>query len=314
MEKPTGFEAGAERRTIARSAAAVALKVSFFQLAFGVFWILCSDAIVATAASSPEHLSRLQTLKGVMYMVIAFGVMYLVVYRLTVSLLDHKNARVRAEREVIERLAMAAEWRDDETGDHVRRVAETAAIVARKYGLDPAACQRVRIAAAMHDIGKIGVPDEVVMFEGRYNLEQRLRMNAHTLIGGQILRNAKGPLMTTARNVALYHHEKWDGTGYPERLSGEDIPIEARITAVADVLDALFSRRRYKDAWPWEIAVQEIVDGSGTQFDPKVVDAFVASASEIRAIYEVAIQSPAVAERRFEAEYSWLSATDHRAA
>jgi HD-GYP domain-containing protein (c-di-GMP phosphodiesterase class II) len=314
MGMSNDVEVSAERRALSRSAASVALKVALFQLVFGVFWIVGSDAFVAAVASSSEHLNRLQTFKGVTYMVIAFGVMFLVVYRLTASVLDHKSARAKAEREVIERLAMAAEWRDDETGDHVRRVSETAAIVARKYGLDAATCQRVRIAAAMHDIGKIGVPDEIVMFEGRYNLEQRLRMNAHTLIGGQILRNARGPLMVTARNVALYHHEKWDGTGYPEKLSGEAIPIEARITAVADVLDALFSKRRYKDAWPWVIAVQEIVDGSGTHFDPKVVDAFVAAAQEIRAIYEVAINSPYVAERRFDAEYSWLTATDQSVA
>jgi putative two-component system response regulator len=203
---------------------------------------------------------------------------------------------------------MAAEWRDDETGEHVRRVAETAAIIARKHGMGPAACQRLRIAAAMHDVGKIGVSDEIVKFEGQYNFEQRAKMNAHTLIGAQILRDADGPLMETARNVALYHHERWDGKGYPEGLSGEAIPLEARITAVADVLDALYTKRRYKDAWPWALAVQEIVDSSGKQFDPKVVEAFVAASFEIKRIYDVAISDQEQEKMRFRTEYHWLNA------
>ncbi len=297
-----------EKSVIGRAAMSVALKVALFQLVFGVVWILCSDSLVVAIAQTPQEINRLQTVKGVAYMVLSFAVMFFIVYRLTIATLDHKHARAKAEREVIERLAMAAEWRDDETGDHVRRVAETAAIVARKYGMNPAQCQQVRIAAAMHDVGKIGVPDEIVMFDGRYSVEQRARMNAHTLIGGQILRNAEGPLMKTARNVALYHHERWDGTGYPEQLSGEEIPIEARITAVADVLDALYNKRRYKDAWPWEIAVQEIVDGSGTQFDPDVVAAFVAATHEIKSIYDEAMGDPEGETRRYKAEFGWLSA------
>ena len=301
---------GCDKHALHRAALATAGKVGGFLLAFGVVWIILTDQLAIRFAGSTRDLIYFQTLKGVLYISLSATLTAMVVYRLSLALLDHKAARTRAEHEVIERLAMAAEWRDDETGDHVRRVAETACVIARKYGLAPDHCHRVRIAAAMHDVGKIGVPDEIVMFHGRYDQEQRAKMQAHTLIGAQILRNAQSPLLQVARNVALYHHERWDGTGYPEGLKGEEIPIEARITAVADVLDALYNRRRYKDAWPWDIVVQEIVDGAGTHFDPKVVDAFVAGAAEVKAIYDAAIDSPEIETGRSQSEFDWLAARD----
>jgi putative two-component system response regulator len=301
---------GCDRKAMRRAASATAVKVSLSLLGFGVLWIVTTDRLAAAVAHSAADYQAFQTVKGVLYITLSVILTAVIVYRLSFAQLDHKHARRKAELEVIERLAIASEWRDDETGDHVRRVAESAAVISRKYGLCPEACHRVRIAAAMHDIGKIGVADEIVKFQGRYNAEQRAQMSAHTLIGAQILRRAESPLLQTARNVALSHHERWDGKGYPEGLRGEEIPIEARITAVADVLDALYNRRRYKDAWPWEIAVQEIVDGAGTHFDPRVVEAFVAGSVEIKKIYDAALVCPEDEVRRQQSEYDWLTARE----
>ena len=188
------------------------------------------------------------------------------------------------EEEIIWRLARAIEYRDGDTGEHVSRVARIAQLVAAGVGLDPQRCRMIYLAAPLHDIGKIGIADAILGKPGKLTPEEFSVMRQHVTIGARILENGSSELIRTAELIAQSHHERWDGTGYPDRLSGADIPIEARIVAIADVFDALCSERPYKPAWPIEKAASEIRACSGSHFDPDCVAAFMASWPEIEKI------------------------------
>ena len=188
------------------------------------------------------------------------------------------------EEEIIWRLARAIEYRDGDTGEHVSRVAQIAQLVAAGIGLDPQRCRMIYLAAPLHDIGKIGIADAILGKPGKLTPDEFAIMRQHVTIGARILENGSSELIRTAELIAQSHHERWDGTGYPDRLSGEDIPVEARIVAIADVFDALCSERPYKPAWPIEKAAAEIRACSGTHFDPACVAAFMASWPEIETI------------------------------
>jgi putative two-component system response regulator len=176
--------------------------------------------------------------------------------------------------EVLERLALAAEFRDDETGHHTHRVGELAAGLARAHGLPPERVELVRLAAPLHDVGKIAVPDGVLRKPGRLTPEEFAVMRTHTVRGAEMLADGGSDLITLAADIALCHHERWDGSGYPHGLAGHAIPIEARLVAVADVMDALSHDRPYRAAWPLAEVFAEIRRGRGTHFDPAVVDTF----------------------------------------
>jgi putative two-component system response regulator len=176
--------------------------------------------------------------------------------------------------EVLERLAMAAEFRDDETGQHTRRVGETSAALARALRLPDEQVELIRRAAPLHDVGKIGISDLILLKPGKLTPEEFEVMKTHTTIGAKIQSGSLYPLLQMAEDIALTHHEKWDGTGYAG-LTGEAIPLPGRIVAVADVFDALTHARPYKKAWPIAQAREEIAKQSGRQFDPRVVDAFI---------------------------------------
>lgn len=179
------------------------------------------------------------------------------------------------QREILERLAMAAEFRDDDTGEHTRRVGQISEMIALAMGFDEAEARRLGSAALLHDLGKIGVPDQILNKPGRLNAHEMEDVKAHTWVGSQILGNSRVTLLQLAEEVARTHHERWDGKGYPLGLKGEEIPISGRIVALADVLDALTHERPYKEPWPLSRAILEIQRGSGTQFDPAVVEAFL---------------------------------------
>jgi putative nucleotidyltransferase with HDIG domain len=181
----------------------------------------------------------------------------------------------KTQSEVLERLAQAAELRDDDTGEHTRRVGDTAAAIANELGLDRDHVELIRRAAPLHDVGKIGVPDELLLKPGRLSDEELAKMREHTTLGAQILSSPGFPLMRAAEEIAISHHERWDGGGYPNGLAQQDIPLAGRIVAVADVFDALTNSRPYKQAWTVEDAVAEIARGSGSQFDRAVVEAFL---------------------------------------
>jgi putative two-component system response regulator len=176
--------------------------------------------------------------------------------------------------ETFERLALAAEYRDDATGQHIIRVGRTAAAIAESLGLDEATVSLIELSAGLHDVGKIGVPDTILMKPARLTPEEFAIVKTHTTIGANILAGSRSPLLQMAELIARYHHERWDGAGYA-RVEGAEIPLVARITSVADTFDALIHERPYKPAWPLERALEEIRSERGFQFDPEPVDAFL---------------------------------------
>jgi putative two-component system response regulator len=179
-----------------------------------------------------------------------------------------------ARLEVLARLAMASEYRDDDTGGHIQRVGRTSGQLARALGLDESTVDLIRNAAPLHDVGKIGVPDHILLKPGRLTDEERERMKVHVSIGASILAHSKSPLLRMAEQITLTHHEWWDGTGYPRGLRGEAIALGGRIVAIADVFDALTQDRPYKNAIGLDDALAEIRALSGRQFDPRIVSAF----------------------------------------
>jgi PAS domain S-box-containing protein len=179
-----------------------------------------------------------------------------------------------AQFETLSVLAAAAEYRDDETGEHTRRVGATGARLADRLGLPEAVVHLIRLAAPLHDIGKIGIPDAILLKPGRLTNDEFDDMKRHTTIGAQMLAGGASEQLAMAAQIAASHHERWDGTGYPCGVAGDAIPIAGRIVAVADVFDALTHARPYKDAWPREQALEELTRQRGLQFDPDVIDAF----------------------------------------
>ncbi|SHM12293.1 HD domain-containing phosphohydrolase [Phytopseudomonas punonensis] len=186
---------------------------------------------------------------------------------------------------VIRTLTRAAAYRDNETGNHINRIGETSALVASVIGMDEAWIELLRQAAPMHDVGKIGIPDSILLKPGALTEQERLIMNEHPLIGFSILNDDHPSALTRmAAEIALNHHEKWDGSGYPNRLQGEQIPLSARIVALCDVYDALRMERPYKSAWPVERALAHIHEQSGLHFDPELVAILDPLISDIEAI------------------------------
>lgn len=182
----------------------------------------------------------------------------------------------RSQVEIVARLALAAEYRDEDTADHTQRVGEVSASIAKQMGFPPKFVNLLRLAARLHDIGKIAIPDEILRKPDRLTGEEFERVKIHADVGAAILANGTTPIVQMAERIARAHHEWFDGSGYPLGLAGESIPIEARMVAVADSYDALTNTRPYKRAWSTQEARNEIVSKSGTQFDPKVVNAFMA--------------------------------------
>jgi putative nucleotidyltransferase with HDIG domain len=186
-----------------------------------------------------------------------------------------RTADLEAARlELLERLALAAEYRDDNTQEHAQRVGRTAELLAIELGTSPGEAEVLRRAAPLHDIGKIGIPDQILLKHTQLAPEEYELMKAHTRIGAQILSGGTFAILQKAEEIAATHHEAWDGSGYPDGIAGESIPLSGRIVAVADVFDALVHERPYKEAWPIERAVAEIRSLSGRQFDPQVAEAF----------------------------------------
>jgi putative two-component system response regulator len=195
--------------------------------------------------------------------------------RLEERVFERTEELLKSRLETLECLAAAAEYRDDITGEHTKRVGEMSAQIAEKLGMHPVMVDLVRQAAPLHDIGKIGIADSILLKPSRLTDEEFEVMKRHTYIGAEILSRGDSPILLIATEIALYHHERWDGKGYCAGLRGEQIPLSARIVAVADAYDALTNDRPYQAARPIDQALFEIERNSGTQFDPTVVDAFL---------------------------------------
>ena len=191
----------------------------------------------------------------------------------------------QAHLDALLRLSVAVEYRDSCTYEHIRRMAGTSALVARAMGLPEQTVELIKAASPMHDIGKIGIPDAILQKPGPLTPEERRVMEKHPEIGAEILGRSSNELVTAAREVALVHHEKWNGQGYPHRLAGDGIPISGRIVGLADVFDALASKRCYKAAFPLP-KILEIVGGDrGKHFDPQCVDALMGTLDEVLKVY-----------------------------
>ena len=188
--------------------------------------------------------------------------------------------------ETIQRLAAAAECRDQYTGSHILRMSRYAEAIAKKMDVDSGFVRGILYASSMHDIGKIGIPDKILMKPGKLNEKEWKVMQQHTVIGADLLKGSKQDYLKMAEEIALTHHEKWNGTGYPHGLEGEHIPLSGRIVAVADVFDALISKRPYKPPLSYRESFTIIKNERGTHFDPGIVDAFMGTKQEILSIAE----------------------------
>jgi len=196
------------------------------------------------------------------------------------------NELERTQKEVVERIGAVAETRSEETGNHVRRVAEYCYMLARAAGMDEAEAQMLKEAAPMHDIGKVGIPDSILNKPGKLTPEEFETMKKHAELGKKLLSNSKSRLLDASAVVAHEHHERWDGDGYPRGLKGDEIHIYGRITAIADVFDAIGSPRCYKKAWHVDRVRAYLKEQRDRQFDPELVDRFLECWEEILEIRE----------------------------
>jgi putative two-component system response regulator len=208
------------------------------------------------------------------------------VTRKTIQLQKNLEILQLASLDFINRLSRAAEYKDEDTGAHIERMSRYSEIIARKKGLDAKTVERILYAAPMHDAGKIGIPDKILLKPGKLDPDEWEIMKQHTTIGARILSGSRAGIVRLAEVIALTHHERWDGSGYPCGLKGARIPLVGRITAIADVFDALTTRRPYKEPFSVDKSFAIIQENKGTHFDPQVVDIFFAVQDEILAIKE----------------------------
>lgn len=208
-------------------------------------------------------------------------------YELSRQVHEATSELFESRLQTLQMLGRAAEFKDNETGLHVIRMSHYSVVLANALGWNEDATDYLLNAAPMHDIGKIGIADTILTKPGPLDPEQRAAMDQHTIMGAKIIGEAPtSPLLEMAKTIALYHHEKWNGKGYPEGLTGEDIPIAARIVAIADVFDALTTKRPYKEAWPVEKATDLIQREAGEHFDPTLAGLFLDRMDEVLAIRE----------------------------
>jgi len=205
---------------------------------------------------------------------------------LEVKILEATRDIQKREQDALWTLARAAEYRDEETGNHIIRMAKYSRLIADDLGLSNDECDAIEMAAPMHDIGKIGIPDAILLKRGAHTPEEQTIMRQHTVIGHNILKDSVSKYLRLGASIALGHHERYDGSGYPNGLEGEDIPLPARIVAVADVFDALTSARPYKDSWPANRAMDYVRGALGSQLDPSCGESFLRQIESVMFIHD----------------------------
>ena len=199
------------------------------------------------------------------------------------ELLKANTGIKKANLETIYRLSVAAEYRDNETAAHIKRVSEYAKIISSAMELDAETIEYIKLASPMHDIGKLGISDAVLLKQGKYTAAEYEQMKEHANIGHLILENSTSTVLQLADSIALTHHERYDGTGYPRKLKGDEIPVEGRIAAIADVYDALSTKRPYKKSFSKSETLKIMTEGRSTHFDPYIFDSFMDSLEAIEA-------------------------------
>lgn len=195
--------------------------------------------------------------------------------------LRFSNELLRSRVETVQKFIRASEFHDTDTGMHVERMSRFSALLYRKLGYSESECEIMRLGSMLHDVGKICIPDRVLKKPGKLDAEEWEIMKTHTTLGYEMLVDSESPFLQLGAEVALCHHEKWDGSGYPSGLKGEDIPLSGRIVAIADVFDALCSRRCYKASWPLEEVLKTLQDSAGQHFDPHLVKIFLENIEEV---------------------------------
>lgn len=204
------------------------------------------------------------------------------------SLSEKQSRQLAVEREIetLYLLGRVSDFRDERTGEHLKRIGNLSALFSKLLGQDEDQQRHMRYSSPLHDIGKIGIPDSILRKRGPLTAEEYETMKRHTILGYELLKDARSSFLVEGASIALTHHEKWDGTGYPNRLAGESIPLSGRIVSVVDVFDALTSKRPYKDAWSPDRAIEHIASERGKHFDPDLVDLFMAHYPEFLALLE----------------------------
>jgi len=208
-------------------------------------------------------------------------------YKNFVTSLEDKEMLISTQNEIVRRLSKAGEYRDNETGMHIVRMSNMCALLAKECGFSQEYVANILNASKMHDVGKIGIPDKILLKAGSLTQEEKVIMQRHASIGKKILENSDSPLIKLSESIAYTHHEKYDGSGYPNGLKGGSIAIEGRITAICDVVDALVSERPYKKAWTHEEALEYLKKESGKHFDPELVKKFIAIYPQIKEYYKI---------------------------
>ena len=251
----------------------VSIKITGIYIIVGCLWILLSDKFLLLLTSDMASLSSLQTTKGWIYVMITAGLLYSLIERNFSTVQKSQQELRNSYNATLEGWVRALDMRDKETEGHTQRVAELTLRLAREMGMGEADLEHVRRGALMHDIGKTGVPDRILLKPDMLDDEELAIMRRHPVYAYEFL--SPIPYLRQALDIPYCHHERWDGTGYPRGLKGEQIPLSARIFAVADVYDALRSDRPYRKAWPAEKVREHIAANSGKHFDPHVVSMFM---------------------------------------
>ena len=261
--------------------AAIATLGTIFRVYFAFTFPMLATTILVFYFRSPST-----DVVAVLIMVLGLGYLLYTAFKYSshFQLMHERTDRLReAEMEALVCLGKAGEYRDADTGDHVLRVGYASYLLAKSDGFAEQDAETLMYASPLHDLGKIGIPDSILLKPGKLTDDEQHSMKNHTRIGAAILKHSQSGVMNVAKIVALSHHEKWDGSGFPDGLSGEDIPIEGRIVAICDVFDALVSSRSYKKSWTDTEAIDFLRQNAGKHFDPRLVDLFIQNIPKIKA-------------------------------
>lgn len=254
-----------------RSSAYSSLKISLIYVILGISWILFSDTIALVIFQQDvDRLSSIQTFKGTLYVVTTAVILFILMQRDFRKINQSQQVLKDSYHATLEGWVQALHLRDEETQEHTQRVIEDCIKLAKAMKVDEKSLIHIRRGALLHDIGKLGISDDILMKPGALTPEERKIIELHPVFARDLIREIE--FLQPALAIPYCHHEKWDGSGYPQGLQGEDIPLEARIFAVIDVWDALTSDRPYRDAWTDEEAERYILEQSGKHFDPQVVE------------------------------------------